>query len=122
MTSIKEDVDGLFFKGRGILDRIERFTSKGGKEFLTLIVRIDGQYPQLIPIKVFGRTVEDAKDMEPGARLEVSGKLGGRDWNGRIYGDIIGLHVHAVGEAKQDAPAPKQQELPPPPKDEDIPF
>ena len=46
------------FQGQGTLQRIDTFTSKAGKTILTLICETQGQYPQLVPIKVFGRLAE----------------------------------------------------------------
>jgi hypothetical protein len=41
------------FQGQGTLQRIDTFTSKAGKTILTLICETQGQYPQLVPIKVY---------------------------------------------------------------------
>jgi len=48
------------FQGQGTLQRIDTFVSKAGKTILTLICETQGQYPQLVPIKVFGRLAEQA--------------------------------------------------------------
>jgi single-stranded DNA-binding protein len=95
--------DGFTFQGQGILQRVDSFTSKAGKPVVTLIFEIKGQYPQLIPIKVFGRLAERASSWKPGAVLSVNGRLGGRDWNGKVYGDIIANSVEVVGEGGQGA-------------------
>lgn len=95
------------FSGTGTLKRVDKYTSKAGKEIITLIFETGGQYPQLVPIKVFGRLVERAGDWKPGAVLKVDGRLGGRDWNGKVYGD----NVATVVEVLRDAPI-AQQNLP----------
>ena len=93
------DTDQEFtFSGQGTLDRIDTFTSKAGKEILTLVFRTGGQYPQLIPIKVFGRMVDEANDWKPGNVLSVTGRLGGRDWNGKVYGDNVATSVKVIGQ------------------------
>ena len=115
------------FQGQGTLLRVDTFVSKAGKSILTLIFETKGQYPQLIPIKVFGRLAEQAGAWKPGAVLAVNGRLGGRDWQGKVYGDIIANSVEVVDAAVEN---PRDfanssfdpREPPPPPSDEDIPF
>jgi single-stranded DNA-binding protein len=120
--------DGFTFQGQGILQRVDTFTSKAGKPVVTLIFEIKGQYPQLIPIKVFGRLAERASSWKPGSVLAVNGRLGGRDWNGKVYGDMIANSVEVVGEAADGGddgglPGGSDPRGPvPPPSDDDIPF
>ncbi len=87
------------FQGEGTLLRIDTFVSKAGKSILTLVFETKGQYPQLVPIKVFGRLAEQAASWKPGAILSVNGRLGGRDWNGKVYGDIVATSVEVVTDA-----------------------
>ena len=97
---------GFAFEGRGKLLRVEHFTSKAGKDIVTLIFEVAGQYPQTVPVKVFGRLAEQASEWKPGMALEVSGHLGGRDWQGKVYGDNVAEVVEVVevvgGEEKQE--------------------
>ena len=88
--------EGFTFQGRGRLARIDTFTSKAGKQILTLIFEEGGQYPQLIPIKVFRRLAEFATEWKVGDVLEVEGRLGGRDWNGKVYGDTVAQSVEVI--------------------------
>jgi len=104
------------FKGQGKLQRVDSFTSKAGKTILTLIFETEGKYPQLVPIKVFGRLAEQASGWKPGSMLSVTGRLGGRDWQGKVYGDIVANTVEVTGEGADDGDAP------PPPSDDDVPF
>jgi len=116
------------FRGQGTLLRVDTFVSKAGKPILTLIFETKGQYPQLIPIKVFGRLAEQASAWKPGAVLAVSGRLGGRDWNGKVYGDIIANTVEIVDGAEDEesggfaASSSDPRDRPPPPNDDDAPF
>jgi single-stranded DNA-binding protein len=119
--------DDFTFQGQGTLLRVDTFVSKAGKPILTLIFETKGQYPQLIPIKVFGRLAEQADAWKPGAVLAVNGRLGGRDWQGKVYGDMIANSVEVVDPAA-DSPggfensSSDPREAPPPPGDEDVPF
>jgi single-stranded DNA-binding protein len=115
------------FQGQGTLLRVDTFVSRAGKPILTLIFEIKGQYPQLIPIKVFGRLAEQAAGWKPGAVLSVTGRLGGRDWQGKVYGDIIANNVEVVEAAGEDPggfvnSSSDPRDAPPPPGDDDVPF
>jgi single-stranded DNA-binding protein len=116
------------FHGQGTLLRVDTFVSKAGKPILTLIFEIKGQYPQLIPIKVFGRLAEQAAAWKPGAVLAVNGRLGGRDWQGKVYGDIIANSVEVIGDRADEERGSgadssfDPRETPPPPGDDDVPF
>ena len=87
---------GFAFDGSGRLDRIETFTTKAGKDIVTLILQVEGSYPQLVPIKFFGRMADLAKEIAIGDVVEVTGHLGGREWNGKVYGDIVGETIEVV--------------------------
>jgi single-stranded DNA-binding protein len=120
--------DEFTFHGQGTLLRVDTFVSRAGKNILTLIFEIKGQYPQLIPIKVFGRLAEQAAAWKPGALLSVTGRLGGRDWQGKVYGDIIANTVEVVGARAEESEGGftnssfDPREAPPPPGDDDVPF
>jgi len=98
--------EGFTFSGTGTLSRIDRFTSKAGKEIITLIFEQGGQWPQTVPVKVFGRLVATVSDLKQGDVVTVTGKLGGRDFNGRVYGDSIAETIEPVSSqpAGKDAP------------------
>ena len=108
---------GFTFEGNGTLDRVDTFTSKAGKEILTLIVRVGGQWPKLIPFKIFGRLVESAADWKPGNELRITGYLGGRDWQGKVYGDNVANSVTVLSATKQAAEP--QAEIP---QSDSVPF
>jgi hypothetical protein len=113
------NADEFNFQGRGTLKRVDTFVSKAGKSILTLIFETQGQYPQLVPIKVFGRLAEQAASWKPGSILAVSGRLGGRDWNGKVYGDNVANSIEVVSGAETDGPPEADG---PPPSDDDVPF
>ena len=116
------NTDDFTFQGQGKLKRIDTFVSKAGKSILTLIFEIEGQYPQLIPIKVFGRLAEQAASWKPGMVLAVSGRLGGRDWNGKVYGDSVATNIEIVGGASDSVEGAPLGHDAPPPSDDDVPF
>jgi single-stranded DNA-binding protein len=95
-------MDGFEFSGQGELQRIDTFVSKAGKNILTLIIDVPGQYPQLVPVKVFGRLADSADQWQPGDKLSISGRLGGRDWNGKVYPDIVATMVEVVSSGQGD--------------------
>jgi single-stranded DNA-binding protein len=114
------NTEDFTFAGQGKLKRIDTFTSKAGKSILTLIFEIEGQYPQLIPIKVFGRLAEQASEWKPGMMLAVRGRLGGRDWNGKVYGDSVATSVEVIAASGRDTGPPDMDG--PPLGDDDVPF
>lgn len=114
--------DDFTFQGQGKLKRIDTFVSKAGKPILTLIFETEGQYPQLIPIKVFGRLADEAPAWKPGSVLSVTGRLGGRDWNGKVYGDSVAIHIDVVSAADETGSGPPPDDGVPPPGDDDVPF
>jgi single-stranded DNA-binding protein len=119
---------GFEFSGSGRLDRIDTFTTKNGKDIITLVLQVEGAYPQLVPIKAFGRLAEMAASLTVGDVIEVTGHLGGRDYNGRVYGDIVAESIDVVSSgAKQSSgkPAQHRDERAPDPHPEDsddVPF
>lgn len=108
------------FNGKAILKRIDRFTTSKGKTILTLIFETGGQYPQMVPVKVFGRLAEQESAWKPGFLLKVDGHLGGRDWNGKVYGDIVADSITVLAGAQQSLPTGTDE--PPPLGDDDVPF
>ena len=114
--------DDFTFQGRGKLKRIDSFVSKAGKPILTLIFETEGKFPQLVPIKVFGRLAEEATGWKPGSMLAVTGRLGGRDWNGKVYGDNVAISVAVVGAADDQGDGALPEDDVPPPGDDDVPF
>lgn len=93
---------GFKFQGTGKLARVDKFITQKGKTVITLVFEEGGDWPQMIPIKVFGRLAEMASEWKLGDILEVTGKLGGREWNGKFYGDAVAqtVEVAASGEGK----------------------
>jgi len=104
------------FQGQGTLKRIDTFTTKGGKNVLTLVIEVGGQYPQMIPIKVFNRLADEAASWAPGSILAIKGRLGGREWQDRVFGDMVATEVEvlerATGRAETSQPKPADDDVP----------
>jgi hypothetical protein len=111
------------FDLEGTLNRIEKFETKAGKTMLTLIVDVDKQskYPKIVPVKIFGRTADAAGELRSGDILSITGRLGGRDWNGRVFGDIVAESIEVIAAGKGDAPK-GNDELPPDDDGSNVPF
>jgi hypothetical protein len=106
--------DGFKFEGQGTLLKIDVFTTKGGKDIISMIFEMSGNYPQFIPIKCFGGVAEQARSFEPGLKISVTGRLGGREWNGKYYAEIVAETVEELGgEVKKKAQEPQDQDEPP---------
>jgi len=101
-------IDGFSFEGQGILERIDTYTASSGKEILTLFVHVAGRYPKTIPCKMFGKSA-DKLGVTTGMRVKIEGYLGGNEWKGRTYPEVIATHVYPVDAA---GGAPAQQPLP----------
>jgi hypothetical protein len=104
---MSEGNTGLTFTGTGRVIRTDTFTAKSGKDIVTLIVECDGgKFTEIVPIKVWGGLAEKAKRLKPGTVVAVSGRLGGRDWNGKVYGDIVAESVEEAEEPTGDVGHP----------------
>lgn len=116
--------DGFTFQGKGKLSRIDTFTSKAGRPILTLVFHQDGQWPQWTPIKVFGRMADMASEWKPGDVLEVTGELGGREYQGKVYGDATARTIEVVSQGESHSGAQPVGAVPAGPADasDSVPF
>ena len=100
----------------GPIAHVDVRQSKAGKDILTIVLDIDkdSKYPQTVPIKVFGQLANDSARWRSGVVLEIEGRLGGRDWNGKVYGDNVAESVKVVEDCTSDdcAPDPSDDETP----------
>ena len=85
----------------GTLNRIDTRQANNGKTYYTLIVETGGQYSKTIPVALFGKAAERIDELHPGDVLSISGRLGGREWQGKCYGENVGLSVEIVSAAKR---------------------
>jgi hypothetical protein len=103
------------FEGAATVKRVDPFVSKNGKSMPTLVLETDGQYPQLVPCKAFRDMAEEVEALKPGQIVKVRCRVGGREWNGKVYADIVLEKLDVVGEADGKQPeAPADDDDQPP--------
>jgi len=75
----------------GTLDNFQINESKAGKAWGELILRrvLSKGDDQFIPLKVFGERAEKFNDVPLGSKVVMSGRITGREWNGKHYADFI---------------------------------
>ena len=107
------------FSGQGTLVSVESFDTKKGGKIYTLVLETDDKYAQFVPVKLLGRIAERIAEFGNGDLLAITGTLGGRQWNGKYYGDIVADTVEIL--TKADVPLVANPAAPPP-GDDDLPF
>ena len=110
---MKDHMSRNTFEIEGKFNRIDVRESKG-REYKTLILDVEGgTYPQVVPLRLWGRTNEESASWRPGDVLLVKGKLGGRSWNDKVFGDNSADSVTVISgqreEPKGNPPAGPQQ-------------
>lgn len=101
--------------------RVESSASKANKVFRTLITEADGKWKQVIPFKVFGHVAEVVGELDPGSMVKISGRLGGREWNGRVFGEMVAESIELLEQARPSEALDKPGNEPQP-DDSSIPF
>lgn len=107
------------FKGQGTLISVESFDTKKGGKIYTLVLEADDKFARFVPVKLFGRIAERIAEFNNGDVIAITGKLGGREWNGKYYGDIVADTAEVV--SRPDAKPAANPALPPQATD-DVPF
>lgn len=106
------------FTLEGKVLRVETFVTKAGKSIQTVVIEIpDDKFPSQCGVKFWGRTAEKAATLAPGTTVNITGKLGGREWQGRTFSEVIGQAFEVIGEI----PA-AQGSLVPEDDDSSVPF
>jgi len=118
--------------------------TKAGNPMMTLVVRADSGYtdrdgnfnsrPQFVAVKFFGgeakRLLQYSLGM--GDLIDISVTIGGREYQGKYYNDVMGESFRLLDKASgkaapqsmpkvnmPDMPKPKRFDMP---KDDDLPF
>jgi single-stranded DNA-binding protein len=95
------------FEIEGKFNRIDVREAKG-REYKTLILDVeDGNRPQVVPIRLWGRTVDESREWRPGDVLLVKGKLGGRSWQDKVFGDNSADSVQVIEKAQAQGELPQ---------------
>jgi hypothetical protein len=105
------------FEVVGEIASFEVFVTKGGKEIVTMVLEVPGKWPQYVPVKLFGGLASKWQGEGKGHIVKVAGKLGGREWKGKYFGENVAMNVTMV----KPKSTLKDQE-PPVGGDDDIPF
>jgi len=102
-------------------------TTKNGKQMTRLIIEVDpprwmrnATQQERIPIVVFGRAVNDARDLAIGQVVSLRCRAQGREYNGKWYSSIVADEYKAIGVAPaQHREVNAKDELR---NDDDVPF
>lgn len=83
----------------GKLLRVIPYTSPAGKSYPQAVIDVpDDKYPQVTAVKFFGRSADKLGEFPPGTVLKITGSLGGREWQGKVFPELKGFQIEAVGE------------------------
>lgn len=106
------------FEIEGKLLRIIPYTSPAGKSYPQAVIDVpDDKFPQVTAVKLFGRCAEKLAEFPPGTVLRITGKLGGREWQGKVFPELKGFTIEAVGAIPE-----AQGKLPSAGQGDDVPF
>jgi hypothetical protein len=117
MSKNRFEIEGKFL-------RIDVRESKG-REYKTLVLDVEGgNYPQVVPIRLWGQTNEESTAWKPGDILSITGRLGGRSWNDKVFGDITAdtVDVIAAGKGETKTGEGTQGAVPQADDSMDVPF
>lgn len=97
MAFVEKEKEGAmsdsYFTLKGRISNIERKATKAGKTFTVARVEFDAisKFPKTVEVKLFGKA--ERSDFEVGDLVEITGTLGGREWNGRVFNDIVANQI-----------------------------
>ena len=89
---MSEDL-GFEFRGKGIFKSATTYVAKSGKGIVTIVLEVPGQYPELVPIKLLGTLAQDVEKLKPGMIVEAHGRVGGKEWNGKVFGENAASYI-----------------------------
>lgn len=99
-------------------------STKTGKPRVKVIIEVDppawmkSAQMERVQVTVFGRSTEAAQALTEGELVAVKARVSGREWQGKIYTDIVADEVKSLGGGKQ-AQLPVEAA---PVDDSDVPF
>ena len=106
------DAKDFTFTGRATVHKVEKKQTKSGSNVVTLVVAFEGRRPELIPVTCFSRLADAVSGYEYGTPVVVSCRVGGHEYNGKVYADIVAENVEATGDAPAKAPASSDDSTP----------
>lgn len=108
------------FQIQGKLRNIDTFVTKNDKTILTLVLEVPGYGGRVDPVayKVLGRLVPIAQGLPVGGMVEITGKMGGRESNGRVFSELVAESVEVLGGQHKTEKAPSADDS----DDSSIPF
>lgn len=127
----KEAMPRLSFCGTARVTNIEyqEGVSKSGNAWRKAVVTLDcdpgSKWPSPAQVTLFGDRAAMAEGLEAGMDVRVTGRVAGREYNGRIYLDLEADDARPAYEAQITPQAPAQapaQAAQPQPEKEELPF
>jgi hypothetical protein len=99
-----EEIKMIKGKGTGTFDRLLITATKKGKEMVSAVVKfIDGKYDQVVPLRVFGQTESIARGLNQGDVIEFDVRIGGREWQDKVFCDVTALSIVVTSAAAPPA-------------------
>jgi len=89
--------------------------TKNGKEVVRLLVEVDppswakNAEMERVPVDAFGYAAKDAKKLSEGALVAISGRIRGREYNGKHYSNCVADKVEMVAAPVADEPAGEEE-------------
>lgn len=125
MKSLEAKLGGVTITGEvSRIGQTVNISSKGGKEFLKRELVLDcSRYDQfsgekhsnLISITFMQKHCMDLDSCRVGDKVEVSYAISGREWNGKVFNDIVGYKVEVLSASTvPQAPVAVQVQQPMP--------
>lgn len=104
------------FQIKGTVRELTERTTSGGKQMGALILEIPGYQGKVDPVSltVFSRSLETVRGYGAGEVVVVSGRISGRQWNERVFSDLVLESIEAdvpkQHSERKAAPAPSESE------------
>jgi hypothetical protein len=103
------------FKFDGTVFAREVFQMRKGGKIITLIFHdVKTSY---VPIKFLWDLADTVADVKKGDNVQIVGHLGGREYDGKYYSEIIADSIEVAGKTEN-----KKPETAPSADDDDVPF
>jgi translation initiation factor IF-3 len=107
-----------------LVKKYETESKTGSFQAREFVIEIsEGNYPQFVKFQLVQDKCSLLDHLNEGDRIKVNFDLRGREWNGKYFTNLNAWRVQLTGTEPQEPPAPKMEEPPIFPSDEDdLPF